>query len=99
MSAQLPLAPDEPVIREPFFHLASGTVRFWVLVADQYVGSSIRNDILHYRYHPNQTDDDPLTTYTANAAEIHAAVRRRVAKGSIEPVMLRGPDLPAMPRS
>jgi hypothetical protein len=99
MSAQPPLGPEEPVIQEPFFHLASGTVRFWVLVDDQYVGSSIRNDILHYRYHPNQTDDDPLATYTANVAEIHAAVRRRVAKGSIEPVMLRGPDLPAMPRS
>jgi hypothetical protein len=99
MSAQPPLGPEEPVVPEPFFHLASGTVRFWVLVGDQYVGSSIRNDILHYRYHPNQTDDDPLATYAENAAELHAAVQRRVAKGSIEPVMLRGPDLQAVPAS
>ena len=99
MSAQPPPRPEEQPIPEPFFHLASGTVRFWVLVGEQHVGSSIRNDILHYRYHPNQTDDDPLATYAENAAELHAAVRRRVAKGSIEPVMLRGPDLQATPRS
>lgn len=99
MSAQPPLKSERPAIPEPFFHLASGTVRFWVLVDDQCVGSSIRNDILHYRYHPNQTDDDPLATYAENVAEIHAAVRRRVAKGSIEPVMLRGPDLQAALRS
>ena len=35
-----------------------------------------------------------LATYLANAAEIDAAVRRRVAAGSIEPVMLREHDLP-----
>ena len=99
MSAQPPRVPEEPLIPEPFFHLASGTVRFWVLVDGQYGGSSIRPDVLHYRYHPNQTDDDPLATYAENAAEIHAAVRRRVAKGSIEPVMLRGPDLQGTPRS
>ena len=87
------------MIPEPFFHLASGTVRFWVLVDDQYVGASIRHDVLHYRYHPNQADDDPLATYAENAAELHAAVQRRVAKGSIEPVMLRGPDLQAVPAS
>jgi hypothetical protein len=32
-------------------------------------------------------------------AEIHAAVRRRVAKGSIEPVMLRDADIQAAPRT
>jgi hypothetical protein len=99
MNAQPPLGPEVPAIPEPFFHLASGTVRFWVLVGHQYVGSSIRHDVLHYRYHPHKTDDEPLATYAENAAELHAAVRRRVAKGSIEPVMLRGPDLQVAPPS
>jgi hypothetical protein len=34
-----------------------------------------------------------ITTYAAHAAEIDAAVRRRVAAGSHEPVMLRDPDV------
>lgn len=90
---------EEATTPEPFFHLPSGTVRFWVLVNDQFVGSSIRREILHYRYHATQTDDDPMVTYAANLAEIHAAVRRRVAKGSIEPVMLRDADIQAPPRT
>ena len=84
---------------EPFFHLPSGTVRFWVLVNGEFVGASIRREILHYRYHATQTDDDPMVTYAANLIEIHAAVRRRVAKGSIEPVMLRDADIQAVPRT
>lgn len=77
----------------PYFHEPTGAVRFWVQVGDVSVGASIGKETLHYRYHANRTDDDPLTTYTSNAAEIDAAVRRRVAKGSIEPVMLREPDV------
>ena len=73
-----------------FFHQPSGTVRFWVLVDGQWVGASIGKEVLHYRYKPNVLDDDPLETYNANALEIDATVRRRVAGGSIEPVMLRG---------
>jgi hypothetical protein len=83
---------------EPFLHLPSGTVRFWVQVNGQFVGASIRREILHYRYHATQTDDDPMVTYAANLAELHAAVRRRVAKGSIEPVMLRDADIQAAPQ-
>ncbi len=81
----------------PFFHADSGCVRFWVLVGDQYVGASIRGDALHYRFRPQRTDDVPLETYLANAAEIDEAVRRRVAAGSIEPVMLREFDVRAQP--
>jgi len=77
----------------PFFHDVSGTVRFWVRVDDLLVGASIRKETLHYRYKPQASDDDPLTTYTQNEAEIHDAVRRRVAAGSREPVMLRDPDV------
>jgi hypothetical protein len=78
---------------QPFFHSDSGAVRFWVTVDGLLVGASIGKETLHYRYHANETNDDPLATYLANAAEIDAAVRRRVAGGSIEPVMLREPDV------
>ncbi|HEU5297552.1 MAG TPA: hypothetical protein VFU71_22435, partial [Burkholderiaceae bacterium] len=84
---------------EPFLHLPSGTVRFWVLVNGQFVGASIRREVLHYRYHATQTADDPMVTYAANVSELHAAVQRRVAKGSIEPVMLRDADIAAAPRT
>ena len=77
--------------QEPFFHEPSGAVRFWVLIDDLLVGASIGKETLHYRYHPHRSDDDPLATYAANSAEIDAAVRRRVAAGSGEPVMLRDP--------
>ena len=83
---------------EPFLHLPSGTVRFWVLVNGHLVGASIRREILHYRYHATRSDDDPMVTYAANLADIHAAVQRRVAKGSIEPVMLRDADIQAAPQ-
>ena len=77
----------------PFFHDASGCVRFWVLVEDQYIGASIRRETLHYRFAPQAQDEDPVATYQAHAVDIDAAVRRRVAAGSREPVMLRDPDV------
>jgi hypothetical protein len=77
----------------PFFHEASATVRFWILVDGQPFGASVGRDALHHRYRPTTHDDDPLETYRANAADIEAAVRRRVAQGSREPVMLREYDL------
>jgi len=94
-----PPAPEDTETPQPFLHLPSGTVRFWVLVDGRFVGSSIRREILHYRYHATQTDDDPMVTYAENLSEIHAAVRRRVAKGSFEPVMLRDADIQAAPRA
>jgi len=77
----------------PFFHEESGSVRFWVMVDEVPVGASITKAALHYRYRPDARDEDPLETYRAHVDEIHAAVRRRVAKGSIEPVMVREFDL------
>ncbi|GAA0766005.1 DUF1488 family protein [Ideonella azotifigens] len=78
---------------EAFFHLPSGTVRFWVQVQDTEVGASIGKEVLHYRYQSASLDDDPLATYLAHAAELHAAVQKRVAGGSVEPVMLRDGDV------
>jgi hypothetical protein len=79
--------------QDPFFHQESGAVRFWVPINDQFVGASISRDTLHYRFRPNARDDDPMDTFTANTRDIHAAVQRRVAQGSIEPVMIREFDL------
>jgi len=77
----------------PFFHESSGTVRFWVLVDGNLLGASVSREALHHRYRPNDRNDDPIETYLANAADIEAAVRRRLAQGSREPVMLREYDL------
>lgn len=78
---------------DAFFHQDSDSVRFWVPVGDAVVGATIRRATLHYRFEPQRTDDDPLATYLAHADEVNAAVRRRVAAGSREPVMLREWDL------
>ena len=77
----------------PFFHEASGAVRFWVLIEGNLMGASISKETLHYRYSPNTQNDNPLATYTAHSQDIDDAVRRRVARGSIEPVMVRESDL------
>jgi hypothetical protein len=79
--------------QSPYFHQDSGAVRFWVDVDGAAVGASITKAALHYRFRPDARDEDPLETFLANVDEIHAAVRRRVAKGSIEPVMVREFDL------
>ena len=81
----------------PFFHESSEAVRFWVLVDGKPLGASIGRTALHHRYRPNSQGEDPLETYLANAVDIEAAVRRRLAQGSIEPVMLREHDLRAPP--
>ncbi|MBT9502770.1 MAG: DUF1488 family protein [Burkholderiaceae bacterium] len=77
----------------PHYHADSGAVRFWVMVDEQLVGASISSATLHYRYRPTEQGDDPLETYQKHEQDLAAAVRRRVAGGSIEPVMLREYDL------
>jgi hypothetical protein len=78
---------------QPFFHEESSTVRFWVQVDSQLVGASVGRNALHFRYRPHVQGEDPLETYKAFADDIGDAVRRRVAQGAIEPVMLREFDL------
>lgn len=84
---------------DPFFHPDSQSVRFWVGHGAGFVGASIAKSVLHYRFSPQATGEDALQTYLDHAAEIDAAVRRRIAQGSLEPVMLREFDLraPAAP--
>ena len=86
-----------PMSEQSYFHADSACVRFWVTVGDQLVGASVGKAALHYRFMPQASDDDPLATYRAHATEIDAVVRRRVAGGSIEPVMLREFDLRPLP--
>ena len=80
----------------PFLHDASGDVRFWVLLDDgASIGASISMRALHYRYRAAMGGADAVATYNAHRSEIDAAVRRRFAAGSLEPVMLREHDLKA----
>ena len=79
--------------QEPYFHEESGTVRFWVPVDGQLIGCSVSRETLHYRYRPGAQGENPLETYASNVDSLRAAVQRRVARGSIEPVMLRENDL------
>lgn len=73
-----------------FFHEDSGAVRFWVRTHQgTFVGASIRKDVLHFRFRAVTDGVDALSVYAAHRREIDAAVLRRIADGSIEPVILR----------
>ena len=91
---------DDPYPPAPFLHDDSGTVRFWTRMDDDsFIGATISKATLHFRFGANIDGDDAVATYAAHREIIDAAVRRRVARGSIEPVMLREFDVPAVPRS
>jgi hypothetical protein len=78
----------------PLYHDASGAVRFWVLTdSGEFVGATISKETLHYRFQAELSGVDAVAKYTAHQAEIDAAVLRRVAAGSREPVMLRESDV------
>lgn len=78
----------------PFFDLATGVLRFWVLHDDgRYVGATIARQTLHYRFSGESGGEDAVATYEANRECIDDAVRRRTASGAREPVMLRDPDV------
>ena len=79
---------------EPFFHAASGCVRFWVPIAGIAVGASISREALHERFAPAAKGEDPLATFRDHARRLEDAVRRRVAMGSVELVTIRAGDLP-----
>jgi hypothetical protein len=77
----------------PFFHENSDCVRFWVAIAGIAVGATISRETLQHRCAPRSVDADPLATFRTNQDELENAVRRRVARGAIEPVMIREADL------
>jgi hypothetical protein len=80
---------------DAFSHEGSESIRFWVQVDDKRIGASVKKSALHFRFAPNAVDEDPMSTFRKNQACLEEAVRRRVAGGSLEPIMLREPDLPS----
>ena len=77
----------------PFFHEDSGCVRFWVPIAGIAVGAAVDRETLQRLPESPSASGDPVAAFRANQAEIEDAVRRRVAAGGIEPVVIREPDL------
>lgn len=74
----------------PYLHADSDALRFWVVCDDgQSVGATISLQTLHWRFKSARNGSEALATYATHRDAIDAAVRRRVAKGSREPVMLR----------
>lgn len=95
MTAPSAVAPLPP----PFFHQDSETVRFWVQVPGGVpIGAILTKPLLHYRFDAKPDGSDAVAIYERHRSDIDAAVLRRVASGSIEPVMLREHDLPPQPR-
>ena len=89
-------ATQSTALPAPYFHTDSDALRFWVLCPDgQNVGATISRQTLHFRFKGDMSGSDVLATYEAHRDEIDAAVLRRVAKGSREPVMLREFDVAA----
>lgn len=76
-----------------YFNDSAEAVRFWVLIDGKEVAASISRQTLHYHYCPQSRGEDHLATYNANAAQIDAVVRRRIAQGALEPVIVRDNDL------
>jgi hypothetical protein len=95
LAAGLDVVPSLSACDTPaaFYHQDSEAVRFWVSIADGFVGASIRSAVLRYHFNPDGVREEPIEIYARHAAELGAAVQRRVASGSREPVMLREPDL------
>ena len=77
----------------PFFHQDSETVRFWVQVpGGASIGAILTKQLLHYRFDAKPDGSDAVALYEKHRSDIDASVLRRVAGGSIEPVMLREHD-------
>jgi hypothetical protein len=76
-----------------FFHDPTDSVRFWVQIDGNDVGASVSRNTLHFHFAPNSTGEDPMATFRTHLAGLEDAVRRRVGKGSIEPVIIRDSDL------
>jgi hypothetical protein len=84
---------EETMSYLPYLDEPSSTVRFCILVSGSPLRVSIGTTALHYRFRPTATGEDPLETFRANEREIEAAVLRRLAGGSLEPVILREFDI------
>lgn len=85
--------PPDHTTPEAFFHEESGAVRSWVRTqAGACLGAIVRKEVLHRRFGASADGVDALKTYHDHRQEIDAVVLRRVAAGSLEPVILREAD-------
>ena len=80
-------------MHRPFFSERSEAVFFWVPIAGISVCASVSRETLHRRYAPDSVDEDPMATFGAHSGKLEDAVRRRVASGSIDLVVIRESDL------
>jgi hypothetical protein len=93
------LLQDEAVLPSPWFHTDSGGLRFWVALPDgPPMGAVLSARLLQLLYEASPDGSDAVAVYESNRRVIDAAVVRRAAAGSLEPVMLREYDLPPRPR-
>jgi hypothetical protein len=85
---------DSGELPPPWFHQDTGAVRFWVAIPEgKPMGAILSAQVLHFRFHTQADGSDAVAAYHANRSEIDAVVMRRVAGGSIEPVIVRENDL------
>lgn len=92
------IAPTSAPPPRPFFHAESGAVRFWVLLPNgAHIGAIARRELLHHCFRGEADAEGALVAFETHRAEIEAAVHRRVARGSIEPVLLREADFAQVP--
>lgn len=89
------MAAQDLALPPPWFHEESGTLRFRVrLPSGLTMGASVSRHVLHYRFQARLDGSDAVAAYETHRADIDAAVLRRAAGGSIEPVILREGDMP-----
>lgn len=78
----------------PQYHADTDALRFWVTLSNgAVVGATLSRQVLHYGLQGRLDGSDAVAVYQAHREQADAAVRRRVAAGSREPVMLREHDL------
>jgi hypothetical protein len=79
----------------PIFHDAARTVRFWVPVNGTSVCAMVSDATLRCCFAPAQPGRTALSIFGAHLAELDEMVRRKIAAGFLEPVMLHDSDFPA----
>ena len=83
----------DPSLPQAYFDDAAGVVYLWVRTAAGIpMGAMLRKEVLHFRFGAAMSGVDALKTYQHHRAQIEATVLRRIAGGSIEPVLLRESD-------
>jgi hypothetical protein len=78
----------------PIFHDAARTVRFWVPVDGTSVCALVSGATLRCCFAPADPGRTVLAIFGAHLAELDEMVRRKVAAGFLEPVMLHDSDFP-----